>query len=304
MRATFLFAALLAPISLFAADKPQNFTEITPGGWDFSLLPRAFQKNPKVDVTVITEMTPDGRKRREPTEGRPATYLPYATGYHDEGQGVTGEHPLPVALLQERLEKALRQNHYVPVAADKKPELTIFFAWGSANRLDDEISVDQDSGLPVVDGPVDIGHKNLLSRAALVGGERFAHELEQVLSREDEAKAAGLLPGITPLEQLAMKSDKTARLIEQAQADCFYMVASAYDTAALAKGKRVLLWRTKMTANSQGISMADTLPSLATAGGPYFGKDMPEAATLSGHLVPVGQVEIGTPVPVPDKPPH
>lgn len=39
-----------------------------------------------------------------------------------------------------------------------------------------------------------------------------------------------------------------------------------------------------MTADAQGVAMADTLPVLIANAGRYFGQDMPNAATLSKRL--------------------
>jgi hypothetical protein len=149
----------------------------------------------------------------------------------------------------------------------------------------------------------DVGHKNLLSRAALVGGTKFAQELEKVLREQDAMNAAGGIAGsVTPLEVFTEKSDKYRELIEQAYDDCYYVVASAYEGAALSHGQKKLLWRTKMTTNSRGVAMAQSLPALITTGGPYFGTDMSEAQTLERRELPEGHVKLGTPVEVKDNP--
>jgi hypothetical protein len=55
----------------------------------------------------------------------------------------------------------------------------------------------------------------------------------------------------------------------------------------------VLLWRSKMTVDSAGVSMADTLPGLIQNAARYFGRDMPVAATLSRPLNREEQVHLG-----------
>jgi len=44
-----------------------------------------------------------------------------------------------------------------------------------------------------------------------------------------------------------------ARWSTSCSASSFFVVASAYDYDALAKGQRRLLWRTKMTVNALGV---------------------------------------------------
>ena len=51
-----------------------------------------------------------------------------------------------------------------------------------------------------------------------------------------------------------------------------------------------------MTVASQGLAMAQALPRLMVAGEAYFGRDMPKAVTLTGHILAEGSVEVGEPV--------
>jgi hypothetical protein len=285
-----LFVAVVA-----AADPPAPLAATHSGQFVFSLAPKPFQKNPKVDVTVITEMTPAGRQVRPPTAGAPAYYIAQTVGYHDEGQGVQGERPLPVGVLRDRLEAALAAAHYLPAPAGQGAAVVMIFVWGSSNVLDPSASVD---GPLDPTGTPDIGHRALIERAALIGGDKFAAELAHVMQRQDELQNANV-GGTSPLEIFENRDFKTRRLVEQAQTDCFYVVASAYDAAGLARKQKILLWRTKITTAAEGVGMGEALPRLMVAGEPYFGKDMAEAATLTGPLIPEGRVEVGEPVVMP-----
>jgi hypothetical protein len=258
------------------------------GEFIFSLLPKALQKNPLIFMTCITEMTPAGKRVPPPTAENPTYYIAETSGYHDEGQGYLGERPLSVSQLQAQMESSLAGAHYLKTSPGHPATLALIFLWGSDNRLD--------PGFP------DWGHRNLLSRAALVGGIGFAKEFEHVLAQQDDLSAiGGTSIGPTPLEIFMERDDKTRELVQQAADDCYYVVASAYEGAALARGQRILLWRTKMTTNSRGVSMAQSLPLLIAAGRSYFGKEMTDAASLEGRPVPEGRVEVGTPVEVKDK---
>jgi hypothetical protein len=117
-----------------------------------------------------------------------------------------------------------------------------------------------------------------------------------------------------PLERFLQRDGKTRQLYEEARADCYYAIASAYDYAAASHGQHRLLWRTKMTLSSQGVAMRDTLPGLVLNAGKYLGVDMPEAATMTKHAqrdehVTLGPMEVeeyldkpAAAAPPPDKP--
>ena len=72
-------------------------------------------------------------------------------------------------------------------------------------------------------------------------------------------------------------------------------MASAYDYQAMGKNRRILLWRTKMTVDTKGVSMTDTLPAVIVAAGPYFGRETEEATVLTKRVVRQGKVDVGTP---------
>src|SRR5512135_740165 len=63
--------------------------------WVFSLLPKSFQKNPKLDLTVVTEMTDAGKKLPAVTPGQPAYFEPFSAGFHALGEQVGNERPFP-----------------------------------------------------------------------------------------------------------------------------------------------------------------------------------------------------------------
>src|SRR5690349_15487252 len=54
-------------------------------GWVFSILPKSLQKNPTIDLTVITEMTELGKKLPPVTPAKPAYYLTKSGGFQQRG---------------------------------------------------------------------------------------------------------------------------------------------------------------------------------------------------------------------------
>lgn len=269
-----------------AAEPPPPAAPIPEDSAGFTLsdlLPRAFQKNPRLHMTVITEYTAAGRKIPPATPAHPAYYAAGDAGYHVEGESYAGEDMPAPAGLKTAVEKALATNGYLPAAASgHPPALFISYYWGAAN-------------LPDPDFP-DIGHHHLLVRAALIGGVKFAEEFHQALAEEDALRElGGSPPAFSPVHQFEERDERTRALVQQARGDTYFLIAAAYDYQSIARGKRTLLWRTKMTVDAQGVSLAQTLPPLIASSGPFLGRDMPEPELLIRRVLHNGRVEAGAP---------
>lgn len=246
--------------------------------WVFSLLPRAFQSNPRVDLAVITEMTDEGKKLPVPTAEKPVYYFAQAAGFHGEGHGVQKAPSLEPEKIEAQMSEALRGNHYLPASPEHPPTLVLFYHWGEHNRLDPEFD--------------DLGNRNLLSRAQLVGGTKFADELRQALN-EQELTGTSSRDISDPVHRLIERDDLTRQLMEQIFSDCYFIVVSAYEGAALAQGQRKLLWRTKITTSAQGLALKETMPVLVAGGSGHYGREMPTAAVVDKRLRRGGRVDIG-----------
>ena len=173
-----------------------------------------------------------------------------------------------------------------------QPSLLIIYLWGAHNKITN------------VDG-ASVQNRNFLERAALVGGKKFAAKAAAMMQERDDQMQmddphiAQIVPPevlefINPFHQYEMTSAKHSSMLEQARSQLYYVIASAYDYAAAAKNQRRLLWRTRMTVDSRGVSQTQSLPALIMSAGPLFGKDMAEPEVLAPH-VKEGVVEVGTP---------
>jgi hypothetical protein len=296
-RLLFPLAVAFLSAGLMAGVMPWN-TETRADSAGFNLLPRSLQKNPLVDQTVVTELTAEGRKFPPPSAANPAYYVIQSAGFHGEGHAPQERH-LPTAKdLAATLQRALAVNGYFPATAEHPPTLLIIFFWGASSALEQGSGDENDPGF------TDVRHRNLLSRARLVGGTRFAEELREVLKRQDQENENNrMLPpevltvaiNAGPLMRFVTRDRKTAQLWEACR-DCYYVVVSAYDHAAALQGQRHLLWRTSMTLDAQGVAMSDTLPGLILSAARYFGIDMPEAATIARRVkdanVRLGPLEV------------
>ena len=306
----------------------------------FSLLPKSLQRNPRLDLNVITEMTAEGKKLPLATAANPAYYVTFPGGYMQVGQASpSGDKSPPVAELERVMQKALAKNSYLASVPGHPPSLALIYHWGTHNNLNEDGQAVADRAEaadaaaangeaappenPVIFAEDQIQYamtdlakrKDLIERAALVGGTKFAAQLEKVI--EDQIQYSDstgpqlhLAPGAKPImgdmqtsfadisspfEQFLRSDPQVEHLIEESFSSCYFVIASAYDYAELGQGRRKLLWRTKMTVNSDGVALKDTLPTLVITAGRYFGRDMNGAATVSRRLMSEGEVQIGTP---------
>ena len=314
LRFLFLATVLLTSTRTPAAPEPAVPTAATPAKkpeksqWVFSILPKSLQKNPRIDLTVITEMTDLGKKQPVPSPKAPVYYISQSSGFHQMGHAPGNERSLKPEDVERLLGRALATNGFLPARLpEHPPTLVVFYTWGSHNLL-----LEGDDENPSLSG--EQVTRNLLDRAALVGGVKFSQEMLKlfqqaddmaVLNRVPPADPSGAVPPIDPIlgaaqmeflnpvNRFRQADPKNDFLVDQFTNDVYYVVASAYDYASInAKTKR-LYWRTRMTVAAQGVSQEQTLPTLIVSAAPFFGKDMTEPEILSKRAVPEGQVEIG-----------
>lgn len=302
----FLLAAALAG-AVSAATAPATPTEKKPAksdsDWVFSLLPKSLQKNPQLELTVITEMTDAGRKLPPVTPQQPAYFEPFSGGPKHLGDTTSQKYMLKQAEIERVLFKALASSGYLPAKAPEHPPgLVIIYTWGSHNLLNEADAENPSNSAEMV-------ARNLLDRAAMVGGEKFAKELLRLFEQADALSIAARAPVapdgnavitpemvafMNPVEMFKRQAAKNEMLVDQAAADIYYVVATAYDYKAMAQNRRLVLWRTRMTVSSAGVSAEQAMPTMVLNAGPYFGKEMKEAEVTTKRSLRDANVEIGT----------
>jgi hypothetical protein len=255
-------------------------------------------------------MTDEGRKRPAVSPTNPAFFEVFSAGPKNLGDSQGSEVTVKGTDIERLLVRSLATNGYLPAKSSAQPpSLLILYTWGSHFLL-----TEGDEENPVLSGQQVA--RNLLDRATLVGGEKFARELLDAFRQADAmsiAASARPPPGgeavmtsaafefANPVNLFKRRSAKIESLVDQSASDVYYVVASAYDYASVAKNQRVLLWRTRMTVAAAGVSSEQSLPTLVLSAAPFFGRDMPEAEVLSKRSVPEGTVEVGTPTVVESK---
>lgn len=302
--ALFLLLPLIGKLS--GAEETEQTEKTKPAArWNFELLPRAFQKNPNLDITVISELSAAGKQRPVPTSEAPVYYLLHAGGYKPRGEAVSQEQ-FPAEKVEAILERALTASNYLPAPPGVQPAIVVVYMWGPHNIVDPENALSPDRVI-----------RNILDRAALAGGEKFATELERAIKASNdmaEASAPALAPvgdGASfgaaaafgamaaladPVKRFRARSSKNDFLLTQASSNCYYLVASAYDYQSLGTPQRLLLWRTRMTVSADGVSQLEAIPVMISSSAPYIGRDMPETAIITKPALLKGEVKMGTPI--------
>jgi hypothetical protein len=244
---------------------------------EFSLLPKAFQKNPELEMTAFTVVTDYGRTFPPASLKAPVYYEAQDSGEQSRGFSIGGDKAPPREVLNDVLQRSLGAAGYLPAKKIHVPGLVLIYFWGSHTRVDSEMA----GQFP------ELARQYVLERAALIGGKVYAHKLEEVLDSG---------PFNTD------RSLKSEFLRDQALDDLYYLVVSAYTYDDVVHNRRRLAWRTTLTVNSRGISMSQGMPALIVMGETFFGHETSEPMTLrrdvrSGtiKLGPLNILESGVP---------
>ena len=97
----------------------------------FSLMPKAFQSKPRIDMTVFTTVTDAGRLVAPASPEHPVYYVVHPAGYREFGESYAGVHQPPTADLERVMRKALASQGYLPATdAAHRPSLLVIFTWG------------------------------------------------------------------------------------------------------------------------------------------------------------------------------
>lgn len=291
----------------------------------FSLLPKSFQRKPRLDFNVYTEMTPEGRQRGLPTAEKPAYYIinvdkPQSRGF--TSLGIERYAPKPEA-VEQMVANALNVNHFLPAKdGGPRPTLVMLVHWGSySNPIYDTLDVDFENtdrrpvtareALPYVLSSV-VRRKVIIERATLIGGADFAKELNDVLNKEvslrrgtdsaDAARAAAgsegtsvlaMLEAMSPLVLFMQRDERTEEMVEEVFADSYYVIVSALDYASVAQKRPIVLWRTKLSLNASGVALDETVGPMINSGANYFGRETAKAVVVTKRIDREGKVDVG-----------
>jgi hypothetical protein len=236
----------------------------------------AFASVRQIEVNVVVDMTPEGRKREPPSPDHPTYYLPIVGGYRQEGTSFAGEkRPTQNALLHLAAVELANQSYFVcqPTKAHP-PDIILVFNWGYMNperatlpapvlsHTEKDPGANGDSD----DISVQFNDRQMLD---LVGGA-----------------AIGNVKNDSDREQVAVRAEENR----------YFIAITAYDYAAsIHSQKKVPLWQEKVSVPSQGVGYDDVAGALVAAAGPFFGRETVTPKQFSVPAVPEGRVLLGTP---------
>ncbi len=285
LRLPVLVLAVLMPAAAEpGTDNTPAIREASAPAFNLNLIPKPFQKNPQLEMTVYTVMTDFGRTLPAASPADPVTFVASDHGFMPLGDNVGHQRPPLPAEIEKIMVRALNERGYVAVPVGQSPHLVLIYYWGSHYRLDLEMA----RMFP------EMHRQHLLERATLVGGPEYALEIQRQFEW-------GYLPGDRSL--------KKGYLFQQADTDLYFVVVSAYDHASILAKAPKLAWRTTMTVNAIGVAMKESLPPLILTAGEWFGREMDETVALR-RSVRRGTVELGPlrviedDEPPPDSAPH
>ncbi|HEY5552055.1 MAG TPA: hypothetical protein VIK52_09210 [Opitutaceae bacterium] len=264
----FAVAATLALLGFAPAPADQNEPSVQRPKFNFTLVPKPFQKNPQLEMTVFTELTDFGRKQTAVSPEEPVRFVVHVKGAMSMGMGVGNERLPSQEELEAVLYSALEARGFLPATEDGPvPRFVLIFHWGSHYGMDLELA-----GLFP-----ELQRQHVLERSMLVGGHAFKKEIARMFD-------FGPLP--------KDRTPKMSALFNQASSNLYYAVVSAYDFESVAHDTPRLAWRTTMTVTSSGVAMEEALPPLVMTASDFFGREMAEPSAIWRH-VRRGTVEMG-----------
>jgi hypothetical protein len=231
---------------------------------------------PKRDVEVIavTDMTPAGALRRPVTAANPGYYAAVSAGYRDFGGIVAGEKIPPKETVLKTIARVLAKQGYLPATDANLPSLLLVWTWGTMNA---DRLVLADPEMP----------DQQLNRNQLL---RFMGAYKLGMITKEPAPFA-----LDTTHLTWMRTADTDALNDLASEDLYVIAISAYDYAAALKQQKTLLWMTKISCPSRGLSMPETLPAMLALAGPHIGRDTEKPVMLKGSEQFKGEVKIGDP---------
>ncbi|HZP59167.1 MAG TPA: hypothetical protein VFB27_02505 [Opitutaceae bacterium] len=276
---------LLAALSLPAlrGDEPLS---VQPAEDSFRLsdfLPRGLQSNPRLNLSLITEVTAAGKKLTPPDRNHPVYYIAVDGGMDEAGNVIAGEQPPSTEQWRKVMIASLAGSGYLPASALHPPTLVVHCRYGSFNQIKPANGGSLDD--PSTENNVQLDpqqFRNLVYKAALVGGEKFSVDLIRAMSTNT-------------LSFFRMQGAHTDTLVNLAFDNLYYVIASAYDYDAATRGQKVLLWRTKIATDSYGMMMEDVVPTLTIDAREYFGHPTDGPVVLHPRMLS-GRVILDQPV--------
>jgi hypothetical protein len=228
---------------------------------------------PRNEVVIsVSDFTPDGSLLPVPSAKAPVYYEAGNLGFRELGRPMAGEDPPKNEHMLALIVKALARQGYI-LASDKHPPTQFLaFAWGTL-RI---------GGSGVSFGP----SKSVLK---FLGAEKVGHLME------DADRESDFQTDLRDFRSL-IKSKGSAiadEIYDAANSDLYIALIRSYEYEAAAEGKLKLLWETRISLPSSGLSLEKALPVAIVIAGPVIGRDTPKPVWVDSSDGPQGHADFG-----------
>lgn len=232
---------------------------------------------PKHDVQVITvtDTTPAGLLRRRPTAANPVYYTAINAGYRDFGGIIAGEKIPPKEEVLKTIAKVLAKQGYLLATPEHPPALLLLWTWGTMNTDRMYMGGDDTEGRQV-------NRRQLLR---FMGAYKLGLISKEGSAFQDELSYTGMM----------FKDADSEMISDLASEDLYVAAISAYDFAAAARSQKELLWTTKISCPSRGLSLPETLPVMLALAGPNIGRETAKPVSVTATEKFKTEVKVGDP---------
>ncbi len=230
----------------------------------------------EVEIIAVTDATPVGALRRPASPDHPVYYMAVSAGYRDFGGIIAGEKEPPKSAVYKTMGAVLAKQGYLPATAKNPASLLMLWTWGTMNT-DRMYSANPDD----TEGR-QINRRQLMR---FMGAYKLGMISKEPNSLMDDTMMQGVL----------FRDVDQDLIYDLASEDLYVIALAAYDFDAATRKEKVLLWTSKISCPSRGLSLPESLPVMLALAGPHIGRETmkPVAIRASDKFKP--DVKIGDP---------
>lgn len=229
----------------------------------------------EVQVITVTDTTPVGALRRPASPSNPIYYTAVNVGYRDFGGIIAGEKIPDKEAVVKTIAKVLAKQGFLPATETNPATILLLWTWGTMNTDRMYISGDDTEGQQV--------NRRQLMR--FMGAYKLGMMSKDRSGFQDDLYTSGLL----------FRDADSELIADLATEDLYVAAISAYDHAAALRQEKVLLWTTKISCPSRGLSMPETLPVMLALAGPHIGRETARPVHVTAADKLKADVKIGDP---------
>jgi len=206
----------------------------------------------ELQAITVTDFTPAGLQRRQPSLAEPAYYVAVSAGMRDFGGIVAGERPISRQLVNQTMLKVLAKQGYLPAAPNQRPDVVLLWTWGTLKT--ERLHYGADGYAP------QINERQILR---FLGGDKLGLT----------SKYADPFPELSLSPGLFYQGGNARNFLDAARDDYYVAVISAYDVELTDLKHAKMLWNTRISCPSRGFWLPEALPAMLAIATPYIGRE-------------------------------